>query len=143
MGEHPSQDRRSARPPGLGRAPGDARRRRPEPPRLRAPGPEDLSLHFHVLLLGGRYVADADGAPRFRRAHRWRQAHVDALIVRVAARCEAWLARRGFGTDVGRDDDEPDDALPSLQSASVPVRSTVRQRKARRVQRLGGELGLG
>jgi hypothetical protein len=36
-------------------------------------------------------------------------------------------------------DDDPDDALPLLQSASVAGRSAVRQRKARRVQRLGGK----
>lgn len=79
----------------------------------------NLNLHFHVLLLDGLYVADAKGVPRFRRARHWRQADVDALIVRIAARCEAWLARRGFGTDEERDDDDPDDALPLLQSASV------------------------
>jgi hypothetical protein len=58
-----------------------------------------LNLHFHVLLLDGLYVADASGVPRFRRARRWRQSDVDALIVRIAARCEAWLTRRGFVTD--------------------------------------------
>jgi hypothetical protein len=99
----------------------------------------NLNLHFHVLLLDGLYVADAAGAPRFRRARRWRQADVDALIVRIAARCEAWLARRGFGVEEERDEDDPDDALPLLQSASVAGRSAVRQRKARRVQRLGGK----
>jgi hypothetical protein len=99
----------------------------------------NLNLHFHVLLLDGLNVADAEGAPRFRRARRWRQADVDALIVRIAARCEAWLARRGFGVEEKRDHvDDPDDALPLLQSASVAGRSAVRQRKARRVQRQGG-----
>ena len=99
----------------------------------------NLNLHFHVLLLDGLYVADAEGAPRFRRARRWRQGDVDALIVRIAARCEAWLARRGFGAEAENDDDsDPEDALPLLQSASVAGRSAVRQRKARRVQRLGG-----
>jgi hypothetical protein len=85
----------------------------------------DLNLHFPVFLLDGVYVPDADGAPRFRRARRWRQADVDALIVRIAARYEAWLARRGFGTDAERDDDDPDDVLPLLQSASVAGRSAV------------------
>jgi hypothetical protein len=98
----------------------------------------NLYLRFHVLLLDGLYLADAGGAPRFRRARRWRQADVDALIVRIGARCEAWLARRGFGTDAERDDRDPDDALPRLQSAPVAGQSTVRQRKAGRVKKLGG-----
>jgi len=43
-----------------------------------------------------------------------------------------------FGAEADDDDSDPDDALPLLQSASVAGRSAVRQRKARRVQRLGG-----
>ncbi len=62
----------------------------------------NLNLHFHVLLLDGLYVTDADGAPPFGCARRWRQADVDALIVRIASRCEGWLARRGFGAEAER-----------------------------------------
>jgi hypothetical protein len=102
----------------------------------------NLNLHFHILLLDGLFVAQPDGAPRFRRTRRWRQGDVDGLVVRIAERCEAWLARQGFGADAEGDDDsdsDPDDALPLLQSASVAGRSAVRgQRKARRVQKLGG-----
>lgn len=103
-----------------------------------------LNLHLHVVLLDGLYVADATGVPRFLHARHWRQADVNAPIGRIAAPCEAWLARRGFGTDEERyDDDDPDDALPLLQSAPVAGRSAVRQRQARRWQGLGGDFGLG
>lgn len=61
--------------------------------------------------------------PTFRRARRWQESVVDALIVRIAALYEAWLSRRGFGAEAERDDDDPDNALPRLQSATVAERS--------------------
>ena len=99
----------------------------------------NLNLHFHVLLLDGLCVEGAADGPRWRRSRRWREEDVDGLVVRIADRCETWLADQGFPAD----DDEPcdeelDDALPLIQSAAVAGRSAVhRQRKARRVQTLG------
>jgi hypothetical protein len=57
---------------------------------------------------------------------------------RLAA--ETWLADQGFPADDDEPcDDELDDAVPLIQSAAVAGRSAVhRQRKARRVQTLGG-----
>ncbi len=97
----------------------------------------NLNLHFHVLLLDGLFLEGPEGRPRFQRASGWRQEDVDDLIVRTSERCEAWLARRGHGGDA-RHEQDPDDALPLIQSASVAGRSAVRRRKARRVQTLGG-----
>ena len=100
----------------------------------------NLNLHFHVLLLDGLYVEGAADGPRWRRSRRWREEDVDGLVVRIADRCETWLADQGFPADDDETcDDDPDDALALIQSAAVAGRSAVhRQRKARRVQTLGG-----
>jgi hypothetical protein len=96
-----------------------------------------LNVHVHMLLLDGLFVADARGAPVWRRARRWRQADVDGLVVRVAAEVERLLARRGHGPNDPLEVD-PDDALADLQEAAVAGRSASSTRRAQRVQRVGG-----
>jgi len=102
----------------------------------------NLNLHFHVLLLDGLFVGGPSGTPpRFQRTRRWTQDDVDRLVVDIATRCEALLARRGHGPEAHADDagSDGDDALPLIQSASVAGRSAVRDRPAaRRVQLRGG-----
>ncbi|MCO4774083.1 MAG: transposase [Deltaproteobacteria bacterium] len=101
----------------------------------------NLNLHFHALVLDGVYVEDrATGRVRWRRSRRWTTADVEGLVVRIADRAEAWLARQGFGRagDGGRGRGE-EGALSVIQSASVADRSAVGGgRRAKRVQVLGG-----
>jgi len=101
----------------------------------------NLNLHFHALVLDGVYVEDrATGRVRWHRSRRWTTTDVEGLVVRIADRAEAWLARQGFGRagDGGRERGE-DDALSVIQSASVAGRSAVGGgRRAKRVQLLGG-----
>jgi len=101
-------------------------------------------LHFLALVLDGVYTEDrATGRVRWHRSRRWTTADVEGLVVRIADRSEAWLARQGFGraADGGREHGE-DDALSVIQSASVAGRSAVgRGRWAKRVQILVGRPG--
>ena len=99
----------------------------------------NLNLHFHVLALDGVYVRDSKGL-HFRRGCP-ETADVEALVVGIAERCEAWLARRGFGAEEEMDS-EGDDGLALLQEASVGGYIAVgprSKRKVRRVQILGGQ----
>ena len=99
----------------------------------------NLNLHFHCLLLDGVYVEDrATGRVCWHRSRRWTTEDVEGLVVRIAERAEAWLARRGYGTGAV-DEEGEDDALSLIQSASVAGRSAASGgRRAKRVQVLGG-----
>ena len=102
----------------------------------------NLNLHFHALVIDGVFAPDPrTGQPRFWRAGGVRTADVEMLVVQVAERCEAWLARRGFGQGGGDADDdrELEDGQQVIQAAAVAGRSaTARGRRARRVAVHGG-----
>ena len=91
----------------------------------------------HCLVLDGVYTEDrATGRVGWNRSRRWATEDVEGLVVRIADRAEAWLARQGFGRagDGGGDRGE-EDALSVIQSASVAGRSAVGGgRRAKRVQ---------
>ena len=92
-------------------------------------------------MLDGVYEEDPKtGRLQWHRSRRWTTEDVEGLVVRIADRAEAWLARRGYGTGAV-DEEVEDDALSLIQSASVAGRSAVtktRGRRAKRVQVLGG-----
>jgi hypothetical protein len=99
----------------------------------------NLNLHFHALVLDGVYAEDPKtGRLQWHRSRRWTTEDVEGLVVRIADRAEAWLARRGYGTGAV-DEEGQDDALSLIQSASVAGRSAASGgRRAKRVQVLGG-----
>ena len=80
------------------------------------------------------YVPGTNG-PVFVRLPAPTTHEVGVLTARIATRCEAWLAARGFGPDDPVDED-PDDALSPVQAASVRGRSALG--RVRRVQTIGG-----
>jgi hypothetical protein len=94
----------------------------------------NLNVHFHALFLDGVYARDPGGALRFRAVPAPTTPEVEALVSRVSARAEQWLACRGYGRE-----DEPadpgDDALPLLQGLSVEGRSAVGRSAGGRVRR--------
>jgi hypothetical protein len=102
----------------------------------------NLNLHYHCLVLDGLFTEDPETeAPRWHRARTPTTEDIEALVVRIADRAEAYLARRGYGRDAPGDEAEAaeDDALALIQSASVAGRSATRRgRKASRVQVKGG-----
>jgi hypothetical protein len=102
----------------------------------------NLNVHFHCLVLDGLFVeAPNTGAPRWHRARAPTTEDIEALVVRIADRAEAFLARRGHGREEPGDEAEraEDDALALIQSASVAGRSATRRgRTASRVQVKGG-----
>ena len=54
---------------------------------------------------------------------RWATEDVEGLVVRIADRAEAWLARQGFGrAGDGRGERGEEDALLAIQSAPVTTR---------------------
>ena len=66
---------------------------------------------------------------------------VEDLVVRIATKSERWLDKQGYGQ---RDEvvEDPDNALGSIQGASVTNRVTFGKRagqKARRVQKIRGK----
>ena len=91
------------------------------------------------MVLDGVYAEDPKtGRLRWHRSRRWATEDVEGLVVRIANRAEAWLARRGYGTEA-LDEEVEDDALSLIQSASVAGRSAASGgRRAKRVQVLGG-----
>lgn len=99
----------------------------------------NLNLHFHALVLDGIYAKDSSGGrPRWHRAPAPTTEEVESLVVEIATKAEAWLARQGFGP---ADDEEvdPEDVQAVLQAAAVAGRSALNQgRRVRRVQVLGG-----
>ena len=99
----------------------------------------NLNLHFHCLVLDGVYAEDPKtGRLRWHRSRRWATEDIEGLVVRIADRAEAWLARRGYGRGDASEAGE-DDALSLIQSASVAGRSAASGgRRAKRVQVLGG-----
>ena len=79
----------------------------------------------HALVLDGVYAEDPKtGRLQWHRSRRWTTEDVEGLVVRIADRAEAWLARRGYGTGAV-DEEVEDDALSLIQSASVAGRSAV------------------
>ena len=70
-------------------------------------------------------------APRTTGRVRWHRATaptdegVEILVVRIADRAEALLARHGFGPDEHVDDEDPDAAQQVIQAAVVAGRSAV------------------
>ena len=98
-----------------------------------------LNLHFHILTLDGLYDKDRrTGGTRWFGAPPLSQRGVEALVVRIADKTEAWLAKQGLGPEAEREE-EPDDALGVIQEAAVAGRSaSTGGRRAKRVQRLGG-----
>ena len=95
----------------------------------------NLNLHIHALVLDGVYAEDPKtGRLRWHRSRRWVTEDVEGLVVRIADRAEAWLARRGYGTGA-LDEEVEDDDLSLIQSASVAGRSAASGgRRAKRVQ---------
>lgn len=98
-----------------------------------------LNVHLHSLVPDGVFFPDArTGKVGFARAPSPTTAEVEALVVRLAERCEAWLARHGFPGDDPDEEDAVDDTLSLLQAASVQGRVASTGRRVRRVQLLGG-----
>ena len=102
----------------------------------------NLNLHFHMLLLDGVFAPDpVTGHPRWHRIEPPTTSDVEGLVIEIAQRCEAWLARRGHSPDGSPDEDhiegdsDPGDAQLVIQAAAVAGRSaTARGRRARRVK---------
>ena len=99
----------------------------------------NLNLHFHALVLDGVYAENPKtGRLRWYRSRRWTTEDVEGLVVRIADRAEAWLARRGYGRGDESEAGE-EDGLSLIQSASVAGRSAASGgRRAKRMQVLGG-----
>jgi len=99
----------------------------------------NLNLHFHCIFLDGVYVCGPDGHLKFRPVvpH---TTDVEQLVVAIAAACEDWLSRQGFGPeDEGGDDD---DAQAVIQQAALLGQAALGPRagkRARRVQWVGGK----
>ena len=85
--------------------------------------------------MDGVYAEDPKtGRLQWHRSRRWTTEDVEGLVVRIADRAEAWLARRGNGKGTA-DAECEDDALSLIQSASVAGRSAASGgRRAKRVQ---------
>jgi hypothetical protein len=100
----------------------------------------NLNVHLHCLVLDGCFAEEADtGVLRFHRARAPETSDVEALVVRVVERCEAWLAEQGFGPEPeGEEEADLDDAQQVLQAASVQGRLASTGRRARREQTLSG-----
>ena len=99
-----------------------------------------LNVHFHILVLDGGYVEDADGRLTFHRAHMPTTANVQELVTRISTVVERWLALQGFGADDEVDSD-PDDGQELLQAASLAGKVGLGRRaghRSRRVVMLGG-----
>ena len=99
-----------------------------------------LNLHFHALVLDGLYVPDPrTGGIKWVRSPSLTQEAVEKLVVQIAERAEAFLAREGFAPEENLDDDDSEDATGVIAAAAVAGRSAVSGgKRARRVQRLGG-----
>jgi hypothetical protein len=99
----------------------------------------NLNLHFHCIFLDGVYVRGSDGHLKFRPVvpH---TTDVEQLVVAIAAACEDWLSRQGFGPEDEGDDD--DDAQAMIQQAALAGQAALGPRagkRARRVQWVGGK----
>ena len=99
-----------------------------------------LNLHFHALVLDGLYVPDPrTGGIKWVRSPSLTQEAVEKLVVLIAERAEAFLAREGYGPEECADEDDSEDAAGVIAAAAVAGRSAVSGgRRARRVQRRGG-----
>jgi hypothetical protein len=78
-----------------------------------------LNLHFHCLVPDGVFARDAAGEVRFHRV-RPHRSDLEALVERIGAAAEAWLARHG--TD---EEPDPDDAQAALVAAAVEGRTAA------------------
>lgn len=95
----------------------------------------NLNVHLHCLLPDGVFFRDSGtGKVFFKRARAPTTAQVEALVVRVAEQCEAWLSRHGLAGEVAEESTD-EDVLALLQGVSVQGRVAT---TGRRVQWLGG-----
>jgi hypothetical protein len=92
----------------------------------------NLNVHFHILAVDGVYAPESDGKPTFRTAPAPTTGDVEALIERIATRCESWLDRQGFGAEGSADHDE-DDTQAVLHAAAVAGRSAFEERRSNQV----------
>ena len=96
----------------------------------------ELNLHFHILMPDGYFATDPKtGAVRFFRDAGPSTAEVGAVVLRIAERAEKWLAQQGFGPDDdAQEEEDPDDALPLMQAASIQGRLALGPRAGRKAQ---------
>jgi len=87
----------------------------------------NLNVHFHVLAMDGCYARDPKtGKLRFYRVGKPTTKDIEGLVSRIAVRSERWLEKMGFG--FGSEDaldEDPEDALPLLQAASVTGKAAL------------------
>ena len=63
--------------------------------------------------MDGVYAEDPKtGRLRWHRSRRWATEDVEGLVVRIADRAEAWLARRGYGRGDASEAGEDDALIP-------------------------------
>jgi len=89
-----------------------------------------LNLHFHSILPDGVWARDPAGQLQFHRV-RPSRADLEALVERIADRCESWLEAQG----VDDDQVDPDDAQPVLLAASAAGRVAAGRRAGQLVRR--------
>ena len=94
----------------------------------------NLNVHFHMLLLDGVFVEDADKV-RWVSVPAPTTEEVQQLVHHVAETVERWLDTQGYGSEevCGEDDD---DANGVLLSASVAGRVALGARAGAKVRRL-------
>ncbi len=99
----------------------------------------NLNLHFHAIFLDGVYTRCPDGRLTFRHVVPHTE-DVEHLVVAIAAACEAWLSKQGFGAE--DEGSEEGDAQAVIQQASLLGQAALGARagkRARRVQVVGGQ----
>ncbi|NCG17405.1 MAG: hypothetical protein GWP91_00105 [Rhodobacterales bacterium] len=104
----------------------------------------NLNVHFHMLLLDGVFVEDADTV-RWVKVPAPTTQEVQQLVTDLARTIEAWLDTQGYGSDDPCDEDLDDDANGALLAASVAGRTALGTRagaKVRRLQRADARLAV-
>ena len=104
-------------------------------------GALNLNVHFHALLLDGVYARDPrSGQLRWHGVGAPSTKDIERLVVEIAERTEAWLAKQGHGLE-DEEEPDPDDGQAVLQAAAVMGQAATGRRagrRARRLQVLGG-----
>jgi hypothetical protein len=59
----------------------------------------NLHVHYHLVVLDGVFVRDAEGQLEFHPAHAPTAAELDAIVARTARRSIGWLRRHGYVDD--------------------------------------------